>query len=33
MDISYTYKWLSNKLCPNAWMTVDRFHIITMIHE
>src|SRR4028118_1310572 len=33
MDMSYNYKSLVNKLCPNASVTVDRFHVTKMIHE
>ncbi len=33
MDMSYNYKLLVNKLCPNASVTVDRFHVTKMIHE
>jgi transposase len=33
MDMSYNYKFLVNKLCPNASVTVDRFHVTKMIHE
>ena len=32
MDMSYNYKSLVNKLCPNASVTVDRFHVTKMIH-
>jgi transposase len=33
MDMSYNYKSLVNKLCPNASVTVDRFYVTKMIHE
>ena len=33
MDMSYNYKSWVNKLCPNASVTVDRFHVTKMIHE
>ena len=33
MDMSYNYNFLVNKLCPNASVTVDRFHVTKMIHE
>jgi len=33
MDMSYNYKSLVNKLCLNASVTVDRFHVTKMIHE
>lgn len=33
MDMSYNYKSLVNKLCPNASVTVDRFHVTKMTHE
>ena len=33
MDMSDNYKSLVNKLCPNASVTVDRFHVTTMIYE
>ena len=33
MDMSYNYKALVNKLCPNASVTVDRFHVTKMIHS
>jgi transposase len=31
--MSYNNKFLVNKLCPNASVTVDRFHVTKMIHE
>jgi transposase len=31
--MSYNYKSLVNKLCPNASVTVDRFHVTKMIYE
>jgi transposase len=33
MDMSYYYKFLVNKLCPNASITVDKFHVTKIIHE
>lgn len=33
MDMTGNYKSLVNKLCPNADVTVDRFHITKMVHE
>ena len=33
MDMSYNYKSLVNQLCPNASVTVDRFHVTKMIQE
>jgi transposase len=32
-NMSYNYKFLVNKLCPNASVTLDRFHVTKMIHE
>jgi transposase len=33
MDMAGNYKSLVKKLCPNADVTVDRFHVTKMIHE
>jgi transposase len=33
MDMTGNYKSLVKKLCPNADVTVDRFHVTKMIHE
>ena len=33
IDMSGNYKSLIQKLCPNAVITVDRFHVTKMIHE
>jgi transposase len=33
MDMTGNYKSLVKKLCPNANVTVDRFHVTKMIHE
>jgi transposase len=33
MDMSGNYKSLMNKICPNASITVDRFHVTKMLHE
>jgi transposase len=33
MDLTGNYKSLVKKLCPNAEVTVDRFHVTKMIHE
>lgn len=33
MDMSENYKSLVKKLCPNAEVTVDRFHVAKMVHE
>src|SRR3989304_599300 len=33
MNMKYSYESLVNKLCPNALITVDRFHVTQMIHE
>ena len=33
MDMTGNYKSLVKKLCPNAEVTVDRFHVTKMIHE
>ena len=32
-DMTGNYKLLVKKLCPNADVTVDRFHVTKMIHE
>lgn len=32
MDMTGNYKSLVKKLCPNAEVTVDRFHVTKMIH-
>lgn len=33
IDMSGNYKSLIQKICPNAVITVDRFHVTKMIHE
>lgn len=33
MDMTGNYKSLVRKICPNADVTVDRFHVTKMIHE
>ena len=33
MDMTGNYKLLVKKLCPNADVTVDKFHVTKMIHE
>lgn len=33
MDMTGNYKSLIKKLCPNADVTVDRFHVTKMLHE
>src|SRR4028118_1580968 len=33
MDMTGNYKSLVKKVCPNADVTVDRFHVTKMIHE
>ncbi len=33
MDMSGNYKSLIQKICPNAVITVDRFHVTKMVHE
>ena len=33
MDMTGNYKSLVNKLCPDADVTVDRFHVTKMVHE
>ena len=33
MELTGNYKSLVKKLCPNAEVTVDRFHVTKMIHE
>ena len=33
MDMTGNYKSLVNQLCPNAAVTVDRFHVTKMVHE
>jgi transposase len=33
MDMTGNYKSLVRKLCPNANVTVDRFHVTKMIHQ
>jgi len=33
MDMTGNYKSLVKKLCPNADVTIDRFHIAKMVHE
>ena len=33
IDMSGNYKSLVKKNCPNAEVTVDRFHVTKMVHE
>jgi transposase len=33
MDMTGNYKSLVKKICPNAEVTIDRFHVTKMIHE
>lgn len=33
MDMTGNYKSLIEKICPNAVVTVDRFHVTKIIHE
>ncbi len=33
MDMTGNYKSLVKKLCPNAEVTVDRFHVTKIVHE
>ncbi|GET41704.1 transposase [Microseira wollei NIES-4236] len=33
MDMTGNYKSLIQKVCPNADVTADRFHVTKMIHE
>ena len=33
MDMTGNYKSLVNQLCPNAEVTIDRFHVTKMVHE
>jgi transposase len=33
MDMTGNYKSLVKKLCPNANVKVDRFHVTKMIHQ
>lgn len=33
IDMTGNYKSLIHKICPNAEVTVDRFHVVKMIHE
>ena len=33
MDLTGNYKSLVKKICPNAEVTVDRFHVAKMIHD
>ena len=33
MDMTGNYKSLVRKICPNAAVTVDRFHVTKMVHE
>jgi transposase len=33
IDMSGNYKSLVKKICPNAEVTVDRFHVTKMVHE
>jgi len=33
MDLAKIYKSIAEKLCPNAVITVDRFHVSKLLHE
>lgn len=33
IDMTGNYKSLVGKICPNALVTVDRFHITKIVHE
>lgn len=33
IDLTGNYKSLVKKLCPNAEVTIDRFHVTKMVHE
>ncbi|MFB2836880.1 ISL3 family transposase [Floridanema evergladense] len=33
IDMTGNYKSLIHKICPNAEVTVDRFHVVKMVHE
>ncbi|WP_293097324.1 transposase [Moorena sp. SIOASIH] len=33
IDMTGNYKLLVKKLCPNAEVTIDRFHVTKMVHE
>ncbi|WP_293072741.1 transposase [Moorena sp. SIO3H5] len=33
IDMIGNYKLLVKKLCPNAEVTIDRFHVTKMVHE
>jgi len=33
MDLTGNYKYLVEKICPNALVTVDRFHVTKIVHE
>ena len=33
MDMAGNYKYLVSQLCPNADVTVDRFHVTKMVHK
>jgi transposase len=33
MDMTGNYKSLVKKICPNAEVTVDRFHVTKIVHE
>ncbi|GAA6623508.1 transposase [Scytonema sp. NUACC26] len=33
IDMTGNYKYLVEKICPNALITVDRFHVTKVIHE
>ncbi len=33
IDLTGNYKYLVEKICPNALITVDRFHVTKVIHE
>lgn len=33
IDMTGNYKYLVEKICPNAFVTVDRFHVTKIVHE
>ena len=33
MDMTGNYKSLIKKLCPNADVTIDKFHVTKMLHD
>jgi transposase len=33
IDMTGNYKYLVEKICPNAYVTVDRFHVTKIVHE